>query len=54
VRITVHGVIESDNNIFVYVYGCLQKVFRDLTDLEYMEALIEAYNIFRNTTQEMK
>ena len=50
----MHGVIECDNDIFVYVYGCLQKAFRGLTDLEYMETLIEAYDLFRNIVQEMK
>lgn len=50
----MHGVIERDDGIFVYAYGCLLKVFRDLTDLEYMQTLVEAYELFRNTTKEMK
>lgn len=48
----MHGVIERDDGIFVYVYGCLQRIFRDLSD--YAKTLTEAYNLFRNTIQEMK
>lgn len=48
----MHGVIERNDGIFVYVYGCLQKVFRDLSD--YAKTLIEANTLFRNIIQEMK
>lgn len=48
----MHGVIECTDGIFVYVYGCLQKIFRDLSD--YVKTLTEAHILFRTTIEEMK
>jgi hypothetical protein len=48
----MHGVLESDDRIFVYVYGCLQKIFLNFQNYE--KTLIEAHTLFHETIKEMK